>query len=178
MNRYFLTGLLILAAGLATAPQRDQNDFKFEIVFVKALNEPERTRIAGPDFIGADVQVRLRLSALSRDLFYSGFRQLKLPVGYRIKWEGSKKVWLAAWLEPDAGVQGRRKSPGIEGLRVPAEWFKLEKGKTIEWDLMDGTDSAGEWHGESTFIKCQPDEKPIEIFSDSYKVPLPVTSKK
>lgn len=145
-----------------------------EIVSVKALTEAESTKIAGPDFIGADVLVRLRLSAVNRDLFFSGFRQLKIPVGFRIKWEGDEKIWLA----PDAGVHGQRKSPGIEGLRVPVEWFKLEKGKSLEWQLMDDTGGAGELHGESTFIKFLPDDAPIEIFSDFYRVPPPVASKK
>jgi hypothetical protein len=175
MSRYFLTGFLVLTVVLANAPQRNQSDnFKFEIVSVKALNEVESKRIAGPDFIGADVLVRLRLSATDRDLFFSGFRQLKIPVGYRIKWEGDQKIWLA----PEAGVHGQRKSPGIGGLRLSVEWCKVEKGKTIEWELMDGTDSVGETHGESTFIKFQLDDKPIEIFSDSYQVPAPVASKK
>ena len=175
MNRYFLAGFLILNAALVGVPQNGQNaDFTFEVVLIKALNHAESIKIAGPDFIGADVLVRFRLSAGNRNLFYSGFRQLKFPIGYRIKWEGDEKIWLA----PDAGAQDQRRSPGIAGLRVPPEWFKLEKGKSLKWDLMDGTSSAGDLHGESTFIKFLPDEKPFETFSDSYKVPQPVESKK
>jgi hypothetical protein len=155
---------------LATGAQLNQSDdYKLEVVSVRVMTDEESSRIAGPDFIGADVLVRLRLSATGRDLFFYGFEHIKKPIGYSIKWEGDEKVWVY----PIAGKNSHRTSPGIEALRklVPTGWFKLEKGKTVEWEVLDGTGSAEEKHGTSAFIKFLPAEKPVEIFTDSYRVP-------
>ncbi len=65
----------------------------------------------------------------------------------------------------------------LHTLGLPTAWLHLDKGKSIEFEVLDGTGSAGEKHGKSAFVRLLPDEKPVEIFSESHVVPAGTRTK-
>ena len=143
---------------------------KFQIVSTKVLSAREAAN-RSPDFIGADVVVRLRLSSAEEGFyFYTAVGDI-VPVGYsvRITPQGP------AWLNRIPGHSDAQASPGVEGLNalVPCEW-RLVSGHSrlaIEWEVLDSSSAAGEKHAFTAFIRKTDKDKPVEIFSDSYAVP-------
>jgi len=55
---------------------------------------------------------------------------------------------------------------------LPTSWVPLAAGKTVEWEILDGTGDSGQKHGTSVFVRFLPDENPVEIFSEPYVVPV------
>jgi hypothetical protein len=75
---------------------------------------------------------------------------------------------------PLGAKEAKNESPGIgdlANLGLPMSWFSLGGAKSVEFEVLDGTSSAGEKHGASAFVKFPPDETPVEVFSESYTVP-------
>jgi hypothetical protein len=84
-------------------------------------------------------------------------------------WSGDGKTLVY----PTHG-EAKEVSPGTADLPtcgMPAAWLQLAAGKKFEFEILDGTSSAGAKHGTSAFVKLLPDETPVEIFSESYVVP-------
>ena len=70
--------------------------------------------------------------------------------------------------------QARGTSPGIsdlDRLGMPMSWFQLDAGKSVEFEVLDGTGRARVKDGASAFVRLSADETPIEIFSESCVVP-------
>jgi hypothetical protein len=170
MKRPILAAALSLVAALAPAAPRTQpNTVKFEVISVKVMSDEERKKVAGPDYIGATVLVRLRLSASSGDFSYYGFEFNKNPIGHRTVWSSDGKMLVY----PTRG-EARDASPGMADLPtlgMPTAWLHLAAGKKFEFEILDGTGDAGARHGTSAFVKFLPDETPVEIFSESYVTP-------
>src|SRR5260370_742721 len=127
------------------------------------MSDKESTKIAGPDFIGADVLVRLRLSAASRDISFYAATFNKEPIGHRTKWSADGKMQVY----PIGAKEAKEVSRGIGDMGrvgLPTAWLPLAAGKTVEWEVLDGTGDAGEKHGTSVFVRFLPDETPVEIF--------------
>lgn len=177
MSEYLLAGYLLAVGVLTVAVPRNQpNGFKFEVISVRVMSDQESAKVAGPDFVGADVLVRFRLSASSQDISFYGFEYNKKPIGHQTKWsrDGKMRVY------PIGTKEGKAASPGIGDLRSfgsPTAWFHLDAGKSVEFEVLDGTSSAREKHGTSAFVRFLPDETPVEIFSESYVVPAAVRTK-
>ena len=171
MNKFVSTSFVLLSSALAvTLPRNQPTDTKCEVIAVKIMSDQESTKIAGPDFIGADVLVRFRLTAPSRDISFYGTNYDKKPAGHRTMWssEGKMRVY------PVGAKEAKDVSAGIgdlDKLGLPMSWFSLAAGKSIEFEILDGTSNAGKKHGASAFVRFQPDEIPVEIFSESYVVP-------
>jgi hypothetical protein len=172
VNRFvFIGGLLIVGVLTLAAPQNQPDDIKCEIVSVRIMSEKESTTIAGPDFIGADVLVRFRLSTSNRNIFFYGYNYNKKPGGHRTKWsdQGKMKVCPLGVKVCDDFSPGLR---DLLALGLPMSWIPLNAGKTIEFEILDGTGSAGEKHGATVFVRLSPTDLPMEIFSDPYVVPV------
>ena len=171
MNSYILACCLLITGALApTVPSNQLGDIKFEVISVKVMSDKESTKIAGPDFIGANVLVRLRLSAAIRDISFFAVKFNKEPIGHRTKWFGDGKMQVY----PIGAKVAREVSPGIGDMGrvgLPTAWFPLAAGKTVEWEVLDGTGDVGEKHGTSVFVRFLPDETPVEIFTGPYVVP-------
>jgi hypothetical protein len=128
------------------------------------MSDEETKRVAGPDFIGADVLVRVRLSASSSDIFYYGFEFNKNPIGHQTVWSSDGKM-----LVHRARGEAKDVSPGMADLPtlgMPTTWLHLAAGKKFEFEILDGTQSAGAKHGTSAFVRLPPDETPVEVFSE------------
>jgi hypothetical protein len=177
MNRYGLAGCLLVAGALTAAVPRNQpNGIKFEVISVKVMSNEESTKIAGPDFIGADVLVRLRLSASRGDISFYALKYNKKPIGHRTEWSSAGEMWV----HPIGAKKAKEVSPGIGGLGrvgLPTAWFPLDAGTTVECEVLDGTSNTGEKHGTSAFVRFLPDETPVEIFSEPYLVPAAAPTK-
>jgi hypothetical protein len=171
MNRFVLTSFLLVGGALnLTLPRNHGNDIKCEVVSVKIMSDEESTKVAGRDFIGADVLVRFRLSTPRRSISFYGTNYDKKPIGHRTKWFSDGKMCVY----PLGAKETKNESPGIgdlANLGLPMSWFSLGEAKSIEFEVLDGTSSAGEKHGASAFVKFPPDETPVEVFSESYTVP-------
>lgn len=143
---------------------------KFQVVSTKVLSAREAAD-RSPDFIGADVVVRLRLSSAEEGFyFYTAVGDI-VPVGYSIRITPRGPEWL----NRISGHSDSQTSPGIEGLNalVPCEW-RLISGHShpaIEWEVLDSSSAAGEKHAFTAFIRKTGKDKPVEILSDSYVVP-------
>src|SRR2546426_9182408 len=143
---------------------------KFQVVSTKVLSEREAAD-RSPDFIGADVVVRLRLSSSGEGFYIYTAAGDIVPVGYSVQITPKGPVWRNKM--PDHS--DAQTSPGIEKLNalVPCEW-RLVSGHArpaIEWEVLDSSSSAGERHAYTAFIRRTDKDKPIEIISDSYLVP-------
>ncbi len=171
MNRYVLACCLLIAgAPTPTVPSNQPRDIKFEVISVKVMSDKESTKIAGPDFIGVDVLVRLRLSAASQDISFYAVKFNKEPIGHRTKWSADGKMQVY----PIGSKEAKEVSPGVDDMGrvgLPTAWLLLAGGKTVEWEILDGTGDAGEKHGTSVFVRFLPDETPVEIFTGPYVVP-------
>ena len=165
-----------MGALAAAVPRNQSNEIKFEVISAKVMTSEESTKIAGPDFIGADVLVRLRLSAPTCDISFYGLEYNRKPIGHRIKWSEEGKMLIY----PIPGKEAKVDSPRIDDLRtrgLPGKWFHLDAEKAVEWEVLDGTRGSGERHGTNAFVRFLPNERPVEVFSDSYLVPEPSTLK-
>jgi hypothetical protein len=171
MNRYVLACCLLIAGAVSPmVPGTQPGDIQLEVISVKVMSDKERTKIAGPDFIGGDVLVRLRLSAASREMSFYAAKFNKEPIGHRTKWSGDGQMQVYQI----GAKEAKEVSPGIDDMGrvgLPTAWFPLAAGKTVEWEILDDTGDAGHKHGTSVFIKLLPDEAPVEIFSAPYVVP-------
>jgi len=162
--------LLVAGALSQKVPSTQSGSVKLEVVSVKVMSDKESTKIAGPDFIGADVLVRLRLSAPSRAISFYAVRFNREPIGHRTEWSanGEMLVYAIGAKEPEKTSAG---IGDMSRMGLPTAWVPLAAGKTVEWDFLDGTGDAGQKHGTSVFVRFLPDETPVEIFSDPYVVP-------
>jgi hypothetical protein len=171
MNRFVVAGSLLFVAVLSlTFPRTQPNDIKLKVISVKIMSDQESTKIAGPDFIGADVLVRFRLASPSRSISFYGTNYDKKPTGHRTTWSSDGQIRVY----PLGAKEAKDVSPGIGdlgGLGLPISWFPLDAGKSVEFEVLDGTSNAGEKHGASAFVRLSHNETPVEIFSESYVVP-------
>ena len=171
MNRcVFACCLLVAGVPTQTVPSNQPGNIKLEVISVKVMSDKESTKIAGPDFIGADVLVRVRLSAASRDISFYAVKFNKEPIGHRTKWseDGKMQVYPIGAKEPKEVSRG---IGDMDRVGLPSGWFPLAAGKTVEWDVLDGTGEAGEKHGTSVLVRLLPDEMPVEVFTGPYEVP-------
>ncbi len=177
MKRAILATSLLLVGALASAvPHTQPNGVKFEVISVKVMSDEESSKIAGPDYLGANVLVRLRLSALSGDLSYYAFQFNKNPIGHRTMWSSDGKMLVY----PTGEAKAKEVSPGMSDLitfGMQTAWLHLDAGKKFEFEILDGTGDAGAKHGTSAFVKLLPDETPVEVFSESYVVPATAVAK-
>lgn len=93
MNKFVLTAFLLSGAALTLTPPRNQpGDVECKVISVKLMSNGESAKIAGPDFIGADVLVRFRLATSSRAILFYGTNYDKKPVGHRTRWSSDGKM--------------------------------------------------------------------------------------
>lgn len=177
MKTAALASSLVLVGALAAGVPRTQpSAIKFEIISVRVMSDEESKKVAGPDYIGANVLVRARLSALGGDISYYGFKFNKNPIGHRTMWSSDDKMLVF----PTREVKAKEVSPGMSDLitwGMPTAWLHLAAGKTFEFEILDGTGDAGAKHGTSAFVKLLPDETPVEVFSEPYLVPAAAIAK-
>src|SRR5262252_3388551 len=171
MDKCILGGVLLVAGALSQVPSAQSGSVKLEVVSVKVMSGKESAKIAGPDFIGADVRVRLRLSAPSRSISFYAAKFNREPIGHRTKWsaDGEMRVYAIGAKEPEETSAG---IGDMSRVGLPTSWVPLAAGKTVEWDILDGTGDSGQKHGTSVFVRFLPDGTPVEIFSDPYVVPV------
>src|SRR5271168_4980420 len=135
MKRTILAAGLLLGGVLAVAVPRTQptepSSVKFEVISIRVMSDEEGKKVAGSDYIGADVLVRVRLSALSRDISYFGFEFNKNPIGHRTVWSSDGKMLVS----PTRG-EAKEASPGMADLPtlgMPTAWLHLAAGKKFEF---------------------------------------------
>ncbi len=141
---------------------------KFEIVSVRALGDEEAAE-RSPDFVGPNVAVRIRLSTASHGVSFYSWKNSAIPTGYTVELSASGFVWLS-------GSGGQKKtgvSPGIQGVLfgTAGEWITLPAYSSVEWELLESTEYAGQKHAFTVFLKQRTADKPTELISDAFVVP-------
>jgi len=165
-----VTLLLVVATRFVYGDAALPPGAKFEVVSVRVLSEQE-TIDRSPDFIGADVAVRLRLSCSALGFYFYAWGDDVTPVGYSVKMTDQGLIWRNRM----PSHTDSQTSPGIGKLNafLPGVW-RLMSGHvrpTIEWEQLDSTAFSGEKHAFTAFIRKSEHDKPIEIVSDPYVVP-------
>lgn len=163
--------LLVVSAVTRSAGQQPPpNGLKFEIVSVRALSDKEAAD-RSPDSIGPNLAVRLRLSCSGQGFYFYAWRDSVVPMGYTVRVTDRGTVWLYGM----PGDSEHASSPGLEKLNalVPGAWRLLSghDRPAVEWELLASTLQAGEKHAYTIFIKFHENDKPQEIFSDTFIVP-------
>jgi hypothetical protein len=165
------TTCFFFAAAVMVGACTQSPNAQLRVTAVRVMSSEEHTKIAGPDFIGADVLARFSLSAPSRDISFYGCEFNKKPLGHTTVWSRDGDMRVNRFSRRN---EPTRVSPGIDDVNcfgLPMSWVPLRVGEVVEFDSLDGTGSAGDKHGVSVFVKLTPNEAPIEIFSAPYVVP-------
>ena len=177
MKTTSLTTCFLMAATVMAAACTKSPSVQLKVTAVRVMSNEDQIKIAGPDFIGADVLARFSLSAPSREISFYGCEFNKKPLGHSTVWSRDGEIRVNSFSRRS---EPTRVSPGIDDVNcfgLPTSWFPLRAGEVVEFDSLDGTGSAGEKHGVSVFIKLTPNEAPIEIFSAPYIVPAALVKK-
>ena len=172
-----LTTCFLMVATVMAAACTKSPSVQLKVTAVRVMSNEDQIKIAGPDFIGADVLARFSLSAPSREISFYGCEFNKKPLGHSTVWSRDGEIRVNSFSRRS---EPTRVSPGIDDVNcfgLPTSWFPLRAGEVVEFDSLDGTGSAGEKHGVSVFIKLTPNEAPIEIFSAPYIVPAALVKK-
>jgi hypothetical protein len=168
-SRIFVVALLMFGAALYASPQQPApRGVKFEIVSVRVLSESEAAE-RSPDFIGPNVAVRVRLSTASQGVSFYGWKNSPIPAGYTVASNGVGFVWLGR----NHGHNEVGVSPGIQEVLSGSsgEWMTLPAYSSIEWELLESTEFAGQKHAFTAFLKQGAADKPVEFISDTFVVP-------
>lgn len=171
MKNTSLRTCLLLAAVVMAAACTKSPSVRLKVITVRIMSSEEQTKIAGPDFIGANVLARFSLSAPRREISFYGCGFDKKPLGHSTVWSRDGEMRVNSFSRRG---EPTRVSPGIGDVNcfgLPTSWFPLRAGEVVEFDSLDGTGSAGEKHGVSVFVKLTSNDAPIEIFSEPYVVP-------
>jgi hypothetical protein len=177
MKTTSLTTCFLMAATVMAAACTKSPSVQLKVTAVRVMSDEEQIKIAGPDFIGADVLARFTLSAPSREISFYGCEFNKKPLGHSTVWSRDGEMRVNSFSRRS---EPTRVSPGIDDVNcfgLPTSWFPLRAGEVVAFDSLDGTGSAGEKHGVSVFIKVTPNKAPIEIFSAPYIVPAALVRK-
>ena len=164
----WLMALLLASCSLVGAQQSSPPGVKFEVVSVRLLSNKEAAD-RSPDFVGPNVAVRLRLSALEHGLSFYSWKNSAVPAGYKIQRTDQGTVWLYGRV----GTEKQVSSPGLKAVLFGSvgEWITLPAHSAVEWEELDSTSFAGERHGFTVFLKQGNSDQPLEVSSDSFVVP-------
>lgn len=171
MKSISLATSLLFAAAVLVAACTKSPTVKLSVSDVRVMSSEEQAKIAGPDFIGADVLARFSLSAPNRDILFYACEFNKKPLGHSTAWSRDGEMRVNSFLRRG---EPTRVSPGIADVdcfQMPMSWVPLRAGEVVEFDSLDGSGSAGEKHGVTVFVKLTPNATPMEIFSAPYIVP-------
>jgi hypothetical protein len=171
--RVCITVFIINVLCVATVAQNPvTSDVKFEVLSVVQLSDKEAAD-RSPDFVGPNVAVRLRLSTAEHGVSFYGWPNGAVPSGYKIEFDGSKKVWLFG----EGGTTKRPTSPGIDAVLFGSKgaWINLPSHSAIEWEELDSSVFAGKKHAYTAFVRGRAGDE-TEIFSSQFTVPLKTSS--
>jgi hypothetical protein len=163
-KRIFLTIIIgVLFCVKSIGQERLSKGIKFEVVSVRILSGKELLK-RDSDMIGADISVKLKLSAGDKMLEFFTADQIAVPIGYKVLVDKGSIFWL---------YQGKKlQSPGLNGLsftKGSGKWLLLPDGASIEWEEIDYSLNYDKKHAFTIFIKDK--GKIHEIISDTYNIP-------
>ena len=163
-----LAWLLAFGASVMAQNPASVGQVKFEVLSARILSSSEAVS-RSPDYLGANVVVRLRLSNPTTEGFYFyTWERSVVPQGFKVKQIDSGRLWLY-------GKPGdeRTFSPGVGRVTsgFPGVWAVLPPNSAIEWEELDSTHFGGEKHAFTCFMKIRENDRPVEIFSEWFEVP-------
>jgi len=166
-TRLCLIGVILLCAPRLISRSLPPDGVSLQVVSLRVLSDEEAGKRT-PDALGANVVVRLRLSAVKQSIFIYAWGDFLQPPSYAVREVDGKTEWMRGGPKDYLGS-----SPGLKELTLglPGKWFLLARGSALEWEVDDSTNFRGEKHARTVFIKLDEKAPPLEIFSSWYQVP-------